>query len=190
MSNMSAWEYRREIRMFRGELTNTAEPAGRRTLKGEGFQWYKVKAEPTVSLYLDLSNLYLKAFRNAYGCYKFYHEGNPRSRGGTIIDATELEFLESYNGNAGRRGIGLPQDLPCTVTLTNLNMAFETMAAERFAEKNVDEQRLAIVRCVVGIVEAARFKDVEDHVVAGTEITDRSWVNHVDPSKLFIEPPA
>ena len=109
MSNMTAWEYRREIRMFRGELTNTAQPAGLRTLKGEGFQWYKVKAEPTVSLYLDLSNLYLKAFRNAHGYYKFYHEANPRSRGGTIIDATELQFLESYNGNAGRYGIGLPE---------------------------------------------------------------------------------
>lgn len=190
MAEMTASDYRREVRMFRGELTNTAAPGGRRTLKGAGFQWYKVKAEDGLSLYIDLSNLYLKAFRNATNCYKFYSLPDPQSRGGAVINAVQLAFLESYNGNGPRQGIGLPQDSPCTITLGNLNNALSTMASAAFGAKNTDEQRLAIARCVVGLVEASRFVDVEDHIVAGTQITDRSWVNHVDQSKLFITPPA
>lgn len=189
MAAMGKSDYHREVRMFRGELTNTAAPGGRRTLKAPGFQWYSVKAEPGLRLYLDLTNLYLKGFRNAAQCYKFYGLADPASRGGAIINAVELAFLESYNSNGQRQGIGLPQDQPCTVTLQNLNDALTTMANGAFAAKAVDEQRLAVARCVVGIIEAARFVDVEEKIVDGTPITDRSWVHHVNQAKLFIDPP-
>lgn len=190
MAEMTESSYRREIRMFRGETTNTAVAGGRRTLKGAGFQWYKLKAEPGLSLYLDTANLYLKAFSNAAGCYKFKLLGDPATRGGVIINATELNFLESYNSNGQYKGIGLPQSETVTVKLQDLNYALTAMNAAGFGAKGEDEQRLAVARCVIGIVEAARFTDVEDQVVAGTPITDRSWANHVDKSKLFIDPPA
>jgi hypothetical protein len=42
---------------------------------------------------------------------------------------------------------------------------------------------------VIGIIEAARFKDVEDHVVAGTQITDRNSPNHADQAAVMIQAP-
>jgi hypothetical protein len=188
--NANSSLYRREIRMFRGEMTNVGPPGGPRTLKGAGYQWYKVKAEPGLSLYFDTANLYMKAFKNPTGCYKFHSLPDPTApRGGAIINATELDFLESYNGNGPRSGIGLPQDTPATITLQNLDFALAMLVADNFTGKAVDAQRLACARCVVAIVEAARFKDVEDHIVNGSQITDRSWVNHVNQASVMITPP-
>lgn len=76
-----------------------------------------------------------------------------------------------------------------TVTLTQLNNALATMAATGFNSKGLDEQRTAVGRVVIGIIEATRFKDVEDHVVAGTQITDRNWPNHADQAAVMIQAP-
>jgi Ribosome inactivating protein len=76
-----------------------------------------------------------------------------------------------------------------TVTLTQLNNALATMVAAGFNTKDMAEQRAAVGRVVIGIIEAARFKDVEDHVVAGTQITDRNWPNHADQAAVMIQAP-
>ncbi len=190
MASMDPAAYRREVRMFRGELTNTAVGAGRRTLKGAGHQWYKVKAEPGLSLYHDTANLYMQAFRNSAGCYKFYNEANPAGRHGGIINAQTLSFLGSYNSSGGRDGLGRPQDQNTTVTLHNLNEALTAMASATFVNKTADAQRDVVAVVVIGLVEAARFTDVEDAVVNSTVITDRRWSHHGNAAAVFIQPPA
>jgi hypothetical protein len=189
MANMNDSQYRREVRMFRGEMSNTGAGGGPRSLKGAGFQWYKVKAEPGLSLYLDLSQLYLKAFRNALGTYKFYHEPDPQTKGGAIINATELQFVDSYNQKLGRAGLGYEQNEAVTVTLGALNNALSDLnrtAGAGFLGLSQALQRRACAFVVIGLVEVARFKDVEDHIVNGTVITDRNWPNHTNQAAVMI----
>lgn len=183
MADMNATNYRKELRMFRGALTNAGPPGGRRTLRA-GFAWYNVYAEPSLFLYIELGKLYLKAFRNAGGVYKFYHEPQPV---GTPIAATELPFYDSYNGKDGREGIGLDQTVARTVTLFDVNNALTVMAAEDFGAKNKDSQRLSIAQVVIALCEGARFKDVENAVVAGIPITDRKWDKHVNQAAVLIQ---
>jgi hypothetical protein len=61
------------------------------------------------------------------------------------------------------------------------------MAAADFGTKNKDSQRLAIARVVIALCEGARFKDVENAIVAGTPITDRKWDKHVNQAAVLIQ---
>jgi hypothetical protein len=190
MADMTRGNYHKEIRMFRGALTMPGGPQGRRALKpGAGFQWYNVYSEPTLFLYIQLASLYLKGFQNAGGTFKFHNELNPANGTlamGAIINATELPFLDSYNGNGGSDGIGLDQSTARTVTLFDLNQALGIMANATFATKSTAEQRLNIARVVIGMIEGARFQDVEDAVAAGTPITDRKWDKHTNQAAVRI----
>jgi hypothetical protein len=185
MADMNSTAYRKELRMFRGALTD-ANPGGRRTLR-DGYQWYNVYAQDDLSLYIELSNLYLKGFRNGGGTYRFYKMPGTAALTRDIINATELPFLDSYNGNGGREGIGLDQSVARTITLANVNDALGVMAAADFGTKIKDSQRLAIARVVIALCEGARFKDVENAIVAGTPITDRKWDKHVNQAAVLIQ---
>ncbi len=192
MAQMTENSYRAEVEAFRADMSRgPASRGAKRTLYGKGTNWYSVRAEPGLKLYCLMENLYLKAFQNSHASFKFYGAVSPGSVEpfGQIINATELSFLDSYNSSGNRAGLGCPQDQPVTVTLTQLNNALETMAAAGFNTKDVEEQRIAVARVVIGIIEAARFKDVEDHVVAGTKITDRNWPNHKDKAAVMIQAP-
>jgi hypothetical protein len=192
MAQMTENSYRAEVEAFRANMSRGPESRGaKRTLYGRGTNWYSVCAEPGLKLYCLMENLYLKAFQNSHASFKFYGAANPGSVEpfGQIINATQLDFIDSYNSANGRVGLGFPQDQPVTVTLTQLNNALATMAATGFNSKGLDEQRTAVGRVVIGIIEAARFKDVEDHVVAGTQITDRNWPNHADQAAVMIQAP-
>lgn len=192
MADLNATKYRKELRMFRGALTNVAaNPATstRRTLKGAGFAWYNVYEEPTLDLYIELKGLYLKAFRNPAGCYKFWQVPDPVSAPGTIINATQLPFSEHYNKRGPTDGLGLDQDRNVTVTLSDVGMSLGVMASGSFGTKTVSEQKLCIARVVIALIEGARFKDMENAIVAGTPIPDRKWGKHENSGAILIAPP-
>jgi hypothetical protein len=192
MAQMTENSYRAEVEAFRADMSRgPASRGAKRTLYGRGTNWYSMRAEPGLKLFCLMENLYLKAFQNSHASFKFYGAPSPGSVEpfGQIINATQLDFLDSYNSAGGRVGLGFPQDQPVTVTLTQLNNALATMVATGFNTKDMAEQRAAVGRVVIGIIEAARFKDVEDHVVAGTQITDRNSPNHADQAAVMIQAP-
>jgi len=72
---MDVDSYRTEVNRFRDIMTRETSVGQPRTTYEEGYRWYNVLAEPEVYLYCRLNDLYLKAFRNRHGTFKF--QGNP-----------------------------------------------------------------------------------------------------------------
>lgn len=194
MATMNASAYRQEVEWFRSSMTKTPDSRGKpRTTynSNTGAEWYSVRAEPGVKLYCLVKNLYLKAFQNTHATFKFTGTGDPFGVEpySQPITATTLPFLDSYNSKNGVKGLGFEQGSPVTITLTDLNNALSGMASANFATQNVDTQRATIARVVIGLIEAARFKDVEDQIVEGTPITDRRWEGHLNASAVMIAYP-